>query len=411
MARFCVISLFFLILSTCTSDAEALPPEEPAATKAENKRLNFVSHRVIDSAKWWWALTIGDVTNDGLQDVVYIHNNANGGYLAFREGSQEAGLWKEIIVAEAPPTGGTFAAGDLETGDMDGDGDQDILAVKHTGEWDDAGAEAELFYYENPSWTPHPIGKAKDAVKDLSIGDFDGDGRADLAVLTFDETNLRVHHQQADGTFKMVADITQKGLHEGMDLGDLDGDGDLDIAANGFIFANPGGDLTGEWTVSVVDEKWHNQTGDWSANGTKEFVADINNDGQPEIFISHSERSGYPLSYYERQANGSWKENVIVEELPAAHTLQVFDMDLDGDLDVVTGINFARAVNLDPKVDHYEVMVMLNQGDGTWRRKLIETDGIYNGRVADFEGDGDYDIFRYPNHEATELFFIENQVR
>jgi hypothetical protein len=294
---------------------------------------------------------------------------------------------------------------------MDGDGDQDILAVKHTGEWDDAGAEAELFYYENPSWTPHAIGKAKDAVKDLSIADFDGDGRADLAVLTFDEHNLRVHRQKEDGTFEMVVDITQKGLHEGMDVGDLDGDGDVDIAANGYVFTNPGGDLRGEWTVFVVDEKWHNQTGDWSANGTKQFVADIDDDGQPEIFISHSERGGYPLSYYQLQANGSWKEYVVVDELPAAHTLQVFDMDLDGDLDVVTGINSARAVNLDPKVERYEVMVMLNQGDGSWKRKLIETGGIYNGCVTDFEGDGDYDIFRYPSHEATELFFIENQVR
>ena len=412
MARFFVVfMLFYLILSACASDTETLPPEESTAVKAQNNPLNFVSHRVIDSAKWWWALAIADVTNDGLQDVVYINNNANGGYLAFRTGSKEAGLWQETIVAEAPPTGGTFAAGDLETGDMDGDGDQDILAVKHTGEWDDAGAEAELFYYENPSWTPHAIGKAKDAVKDLSIADFDGDGRADLAVLTFDEHNLRIHHQQADGTFEMVADITQQGLHEGMDVGDLDGDGDVDIAANGFVFTNPGGDLRGEWAISVVDEKWHNQTGDWSANATKEFVADIDGDGQPEIFISHSERGGYPLSYYQRQPDGSWKETVIVDKLPAAHTLQVFDMDLDGDLDVVTGINSARAVNLDPKVDHFGVMVMLNQGDGTWKRKLIEIDGIYNGRVADFEGDGDYDIFRYPNHEATELFFIENQVR
>ncbi|MFT7226679.1 MAG: hypothetical protein ACI92C_002222 [Neolewinella sp.] len=400
---------FCLLLTACKEDTKKHLEEQ--ASKTENKALNFVSHRVIDNAKWWWAFTLSDITNDGLQDVVYIHNNANGGYLAFRTGSKEGRLWKETIVAQTPPTGGTFAGGDLETGDMDGDGDQDILAVKHTGEWDDAGAEAELFYYENPSWTPHAIGKAKDAVKDLSIADFDGDGRADLAVLTCDEHNLRVHRQKEDGTFEMVVDITQKGLHEGMDVGDLDGDGDVDIAANGYVFTNPGGDLRGEWTVFVVDEKWHNQTGDWSANGTKQFVADIDGDGQPEIFISHSERGGYPLSYYQLQANGSWKEYVVVEELPAAHTLQVFDMDLDGDLDVVTGINSARAVNLDPKVERYEVMVMLNQGDGSWKRKLIETGGIYNGCVTDFEGDGDYDLFRYPSHEATELFFIENQVR
>ncbi|MEL7159438.1 MAG: VCBS repeat-containing protein, partial [Bacteroidota bacterium] len=261
------------------------------------------------------------------------------------------------------------------------------------------------------TWTPHAIGESKDAVKDLSIGDFDGDGRNDLAVLTFDEENLRIHHQQADGTFKMVQDITRKGLHEGMDVGDLDGDGDLDIAANGFVFTNPGGDLTGEWPVSVVNEKWHTQTGDWSANGTKEFIADLDEDGTPEIFISHSERGGYPLAYYSRNADGSYTEHIIVDSLPAAHTLQVFDMDLDGDLDIVTGVNFARAVNLDPKVTEYPVMVMLNEGNGQWKRKLIDNEGIYNGRVADFEGDGDYDIFRYPNHEATELFFIENQVK
>ncbi|OAV44950.1 VCBS repeat-containing protein [Lewinella sp. 4G2] len=403
----------FLMLAslafTCGGGEKTMEETSTEPEMTSNKAMEFTSHRVVDDAKWWWALTIGDVTNDGLQDVVYINNNANGGYLGYREGTRDTGVWKTVIVAETPPTGGTFAAGDLETGDMDGDGDQDILAVKHTGEWDDAGESAEIFYYENPSWEAHPIGEAKDAVKDLSIGDFDGDGRMDLAVLTFDENNLRIHHQQADGTFKMVQDITRAGLHEGMDVGDLDGDGDVDIAANGFIFDNPGGDLTGEWKVSVVDEKWNNQTGDWSANGTKEFIRDVDGDGTPEIFISHSERGGYPLAYYSRNADGSYLEHVVVEELPAAHTLQVFDMDLDGDMDIVTGINFARAVNLEPKVDHFEVMVLVNDGTGQFTRKVIDDEGIYNGRVADFEGDGDYDIFRYPNHEAKELFLLENE--
>lgn len=372
----------------------------------EAKSMEFVAHRVVDDAKWWWALTIGDVTNDGLQDIVYIHNNANGGHLGFRTGNKTGGLWPETIVADAPPTGGTFAAGDLEVGDMDGDGDTDILAVKHTGEWDDAGESAEIYYYENPTWEPHSIGEAKDAVKDMSIGDFDGDGLADLAVLTFDEQNLRIHHQQADGAFKLVQDITQQGLHEGMDVGDLNGDGRMDIAANGFVFLNPGEDLTAAWPLEIINEKWNNQTGDWSANGTKTFIAQVN--GQPVIFMTHSERGGYPLASYQRQADGSYAETIIMEEIPAAHTLQVYDMDLDGDLDIVTGINFARAVSLEPKVEHYEVLVLLNEGNSQWKQKVIETEGIYNGRVADFEGDGDYDIFRYPNHEAKELFFIEN---
>ena len=407
--RLYLLWLLTVLLCTCDS-AQTKTVDTPEAP--EGNRLNpmeFTSHRVVDDARWWWALTVGDVTNDGLQDVVYIDNNANGGYLGYREGTRDTGVWKTIVIAKTPPTGGTFAAGDLETGDMDGDGDQDVLAVKHTGEWDEAGAPAEIFYYENPTWKAHAVGMAKDAVKDLSIGDFDGDGLADLAVLTYDESNLRIHRQRADGSFTLVQDISQEGLHEGMDVGDLDGDGNLDITANGFVFTNPGGNLKSDWIVSVIDDKWHNQTGDWSANGTKSFVADIDGDGSPEVFISHSERGGYPLAYYSRNGDGTFTEHVVVEDLPAAHTLQVFDMDMDGDADIVTGVNYARAVNLEPKVSNFPVLVLTNDGRGNFERKTVGTEGIYNGRVADFEGDGDYDIFRYPNHEATDLFLLENE--
>ena len=39
---------------------------------------------------------------------------------------------------------------------------------------------------------------------------------------------------------------------------------------------------------------------------------------------------------------------------------------------------------------------------------VLSTEGIYNGQVADYDGDGDFDIFRYPHHEATEYFLLEN---
>lgn len=378
-----------------------VPPPEAAMNP-----MTFESRAIADSVNYWWALAIGDVDADGLMDAVYIDNNASGGYLAYRSGQRAGGAWKEIIIANEPPGGGTFASGDLETGDMDGDGDTDVLAVKHTGEWDEAGAPAEVFWYEAPDWTPHRVGDARGAVKDLSIADFDGDGRNDLAVLTFENENLRIHRSNNDGSSTLVADLTAPGLHEGMDVGDLDGDGDTDITANGYLFINPGGDLKGEWLRESLHERWHNQTGDWSANGTKTAVADLDGDGNPEIFVSHSERAAYPLTMYRRNDDKTWTETIVLDSLPAAHTLQVVDMDLDGHPDIVTGINRARALSLD--VDHFEVMVLVNNGDGSWTREVIEQGGIYNGRVADFEGDGDYDIFRLPDHEAKQLYLLEN---
>ena len=147
--------------------------------------LGFESIQIADSLKHLWAHCPVDVSGDGLADLVYIYNNSSGGYLAYRQGQLEPGLWKEVIIAQAPPDSGLFAAGDMECGDMDGDGDVDVIVARHPGEWMDSGAPADLFWYENPDWTAHYIGQVPDAVKDVSVADFDNDGKTDLAVMTF----------------------------------------------------------------------------------------------------------------------------------------------------------------------------------------------------------------------------------
>jgi len=371
--------------------------------------LKFESSRLADSAQLWWAVAVDDITGDGRMDLVFIDNNGYGGFLGYLAGQAEAGPWKLVKIAEEAPGGGDFASGDLETGDLDGDGDRDVLAVKHTGEWDDAGAPAEIFWYRNPGWEAIPVGEVPDAVKDLSLGDFNKDGKPDLAVLTYDESTLSVFVQDGDGTFSRSSYMEVANLHEGMDVGDLDGDGFLDIAATGYCFLNPGGEMTGQWKIESIDEKWHNQEGDWSRNATKHVCADLDRDGRDEVFISHSERNGYPVSWYRRGDTG-WTEHVVTDSLSSCHTLQVFDFDLDGDLDVLAGVNAHRAVNIGKTA--FPVNIYLNDGSHLkWTPMQVASGGIYNGRVADFEGDGDYDIFRLPGHMATDYFLLENRVR
>jgi len=385
----------FLILLSCNSKKE--------------KKLSFESRQIAEDVNFWWATTVGDITGDGVADVVFIDNNSSGGDLGFCTGQKEEGIWQTIIIADEAPGGGDFASGDLELGDMDGDGDLDVLAVKHTGEWDDAGAPAEIFWYQNPEWKAYPIGEVPDAVKDLSLADFNDDGRLDLAVLTFDEHTLSVFTQNIDKSFSRVKFMKVANLHEGMDVGDMDGDGDVDIFATGYVFVNPGGDLAKEWRVESIDEKWHNQTGDWSQNATKHFTVDLNDDGKSEVFISHSERNGYPISWYERTEE-EWVEHVVTDSMSSAHTLQVFDFDQDGDYDVLAGPNAHRAVNISKT--EFPVTIFLNDGSNeNWTALKIEDGGIYNGRVADFEGDGDFDVFRLPGHEAKDYYMLENKIK
>ena len=407
MIRYLPVLLVFFF-AAC---GETTPTETPGADAPAVGPLTFVERTVTDSARLWWARTTGDVDRDGLLDVIYQDNNGFGGRLGYMRG-QKGDQWEDVVVAETAPNGLGFAGGDLEAGDFDGDGDLDLFAIQHPGEWKEAGADAQLYWYENPTWKAHDVGTAPDAVKDVTLADFDGDGQLDVAILTFDEHKLQLYGRaEKGGAFSKMQTIQHTNLHEGMDFGDLDGDGDLDIAANGYTFTNPG-TLTGEWAIGVIDAKWHNQDGDWSANGTKTRLVDFDKDGRSEVLISHSERGGYPLSWYGyNPATQSWEEHVVIDSFPAAHTLEVADMDLDGDLDIVSGINVDRAVNLEPKVEDGSVYVFLNDGNNfQWARKRISDKGIYNGQLADYDGDGDVDLFRLPGHMSRSLYLMENQV-
>ncbi|MCP9237834.1 VCBS repeat-containing protein [Lewinella sp. JB7] len=399
--------LLLLLLLTCADTT----PREQDFTQPPVTEVSFTPRVISTEIEYMWAFVPAEVSGDDIMDLVLINGNNNGGPLQYLRGQLDTGAWELVTVATAPPGGGEFAAGDLEAADMDGDGDTDIFAVKHPGEWMDAAAPAELFWYENPGWAVHAIGRVPNAVKDVNFADFDQDGRTDLAVLTFEENTLSVFRQEADGQFARVAFYDHYGnLHEGMATGDVTGDGRPDVIANGYVFSPPAGGLDGAWTVTNIAEKWNNQPTEegrddnWSRNGTKHFARDLDGDGTVEIFVSHSERAGYPLVFYRLTDDGKWEEHVIAENIPAAHTLQVFDFDGDGDQDVLSGINRARAVNIAEGVDNYHVTLYLNDGRENWTARVLGTDGIYNGQAADFDYDGDIDIFRYPDHEAT---FVE----
>ena len=380
------------------------------ANKSAESTLDFQSQMIADSITFLWANCPVDVTGDGIIDLVHISNNAAGGQLGYYEGSTEDELWGKKIIAATPPDGGEFALGDMECADIDFDGDMDVIAGKHTGEWEGGSEATVMYWYENPTWAVHKIGKVANFVKDVSLADFNKDKNMDLAVLTYHSNTLSVFQQEGKDSWIKVQDYTgYNNLHEGMDTGDLNGDGWVDIFANGHLFFNPGGVLENEWQEVNIDQKWNTQDGDWSKNGTKTCLEDIDGDGKAEIFVSHSERSGYPLSLY-RQNEEGWVETKIIRDFPACHTIQVQDFDLDGDFDVLAGINKGRALNLG--YSEFEVVIFLSSNDyGSWETYLIDKEGIYNGWAADLEGDGDMDIFRLRSHDDTQYHVLVNTIK
>ncbi|MEM6646961.1 MAG: VCBS repeat-containing protein [Bacteroidota bacterium] len=411
MPRLLLLLAALIIAGCAASDA---PPATPS--NAEPVAFETVILEEEANIDMWWARVVKDVNGDGLMDMIVQHRNAFGGWLGWYEAGDGGQTWTQHIIAETAPNDSLFAAGDLDAGDIDGDGDIDAIGISHPGEWRNAGAPADIYWYENVNgdgmtWTPHVIGSVPDAVKDINVADFNADGKLDLAVLTFEENTFSLFRQDSADDWSRVQFSTITNLHEGMEIGDIDGDDDLDIAANGYWLANPGGDLSGEWTVSVIDDIWHNQDGDWSRNATKHASYDLDGDGREEVFISHSERDGYPIRWYQRDPEtNTWTGHTIADTLVAAHTLQLADFDLDGDIDVIAGVNQGRAVNIGH--DTFPIYLYRNGGDNlTWTAQLLTEGGVYNGQVADLEGDGDPDFFRIASHEKGNFEVWINQTR
>lgn len=388
MKKRCVLLVIFTALGLCQAIAQ----------------VKFNESVITDQYLGWWGRTLADVNKDGLLDVVVLkqsrgYGKVSPGWLGWYQAEDGGRKWSKHVIEDNDLLG----SGDLAAGDIDGDGDMDILSFE--ADETNKDTTARMYWFENQSpktldkWKKHFIGNNPEFVKDVELADFNLDGRIDIATVVYGREKLEIHYQGKNNTWTKGLSMRINNLHEGMAVGDIDGDGDMDVATCGYWVENPGKNSKGNWQQYNINEKWHNQTPDggleWRKNGTKVFCKDLNGDKKAEVFISHSEanRDGFPVAWYEaKDPKGTWTEHVIAKDYHHCHTLQVFDMDNDGDMDVVTG-------EIPEHPTQKRVRIFLNKGNNIdWEEQVLSNEGIYNGLVGDLDGDGDYDIFSAPGY-------------
>lgn len=214
--------------------------------------------------------------------------------------------------------------------DVDGDGHIDFVTG---GVWYRNSGDPHNMPFDRIVFDPD-LG----SVHDVVAADIDGDGKIEILTMS-DCNNLRYYKIPDDPTQLWERHDIGASVHAGISVGDIDGDGDLDIVRSDCWFENLNGDAS-VW-VSHPIRHFGGDSG-WEENATITHVCDMNGDGKMDIVVAEAEIKGGRI-YWMENIDGlglTWKEHVLPhhddDDRGAYHSLCVADFDGDGDYDIMS---------------------------------------------------------------------------
>jgi hypothetical protein len=167
----------------------------------------------------------------------------------------------------------------------------------------------------------------------IAVGDFNQDNRLDLGVATNDGTFLMLGN--GDGSFQSPQAVAAASNYPAAATADLNGDGKLDLvvttaSAVGVLLGNGDGTFGTETTFAAPTFP------------TSILISDMNGDGKPDLIVSSYDSVGGPLSIFLGNGDGTFQ---AYSDFPiSSEGLTVFsigDFNQDGKLDLManTGID------------------------------------------------------------------------
>jgi FG-GAP-like repeat len=268
---------------------------------------------------------------------------------------------------------------DLASGDLDGDGDLDLLIADAT-----SSRVRLLFNLGANGFTQVSLapGGAPGA---LAVGDVDGDGDLDFVVGL--DKQLRCYLNDGRGSFTPRAPLAFPAADSGsvsLTLLDSDGDGQLDAWLGLSDHALPSGSWTGGLIVALGDG-----SGGFTLQPTHELalpafevvVADLNGDGRPDAaeLAGYTSASTIALAF---GADGGFVNGASTYSAGLyAGDLACGDWDGDGDADLASG-------------NKYSLSLLVNDGSGAFTHGQSLNVGNYVKGItaADLDRDGDLDL-------------------
>ncbi|MBI1389461.1 MAG: hypothetical protein GC154_13540 [bacterium] len=264
----------------------------------------------------------GDIDGDGDEDVVI------GGEFWYENprpaSDPKSGHWPEHRISE-------LRTHDIELADLDGDGTLELIARDQSGFGHNTGNRIHLWKHKGDDWIhsefeiPHGEG--------LLAGDLDKDGDVDII------TGGYWYENDGAGSGWAAHPLAPEWHPDAaVAMGDLNGDGRNDVALTrsegpyrlSWFEAPRGGD--GAWTEHPIDPSVD------FAHGVR--IADMDGDGRNDVVTAemHQSERDRVMVYLNPGAGSDWKRVILAET--GSHDIRVADLNGDGRPDIM-GANWS----------------------------------------------------------------------
>ena len=339
------------------------------------------------------SVTTGDVDSDGDLDLLTTINSQDRIRIDLNTGNGTFGPSSTVITGYNPSS--------ITLGDVDDDDDLDMVVV--VGGSSATGGVSIFVNNGSGSFTSAGTVLVGQLVNNVALGDIDGDGDLDIATANSAlQPAVNFLLNSGSGTFTTSANTLAmgNGLND-VALGDVDNDGDLDLLA---VANNPGqlyvrlnngsGAFSGSAFVNGAD---------FAGNMA---VGDIDGDGDLDAVLSKTTLTA-SLSIYRNNGSGGFTYTILPDNRPtlfeignavtirtAPTDVALADVNGDGDLDIVvlTRINTRAVFNGSEFEGRGEIRVWDNDGSATFSPGGASSVGIGPGSLAVGDLDGDQDI-------------------
>jgi hypothetical protein len=279
----------------------------------------------------------------------------------------------------------TFIAADLRKGKR-----IDLITLNMPNGTDEPGTISVLLGNGDGTFAPHVDYDVGDYPTGVVAGDFNDDGKIDLAVSNNFDNTISILYGNGDGTFQaqVVVDVASGPMS--IATGDFNGDGKLDLIAS----------CVGSSVVSVL---LNDGKGKFTlVNSPSELfgpdlslviTGDFNGDGNIDAIISSKIQE--QLYFLAGEGNGSFKypSALSKQALGEIYSLTSADINNDGKVDLAFGA-----------VGPTGLFVMLGEGNGKFKPSLISmAAGVGSMAFADVNGDNLLDVAMPSTYNSLEI--------